>query len=148
MDLKNSQPLYFVKIIFPASKKRYKMSSEDKPDELKSIGDEKKVLMMFNDSGKDEKPRRMTPRDRHEFIDWMFDNFNSFDMSKTRWNLAKEIVEKFRGFKNLQLSVDWVNVLLKMKICKYEDGTYGFKADCPFTVDDVCQTPSIIRYQK
>lgn len=107
--------------------------------------EEKKILVSFVDLKKREKPKRMTVRDRHEFIDWMFDNYKSFDLTKTRWNLAKEIVEKFRSQKNLQLSVDWVNVLLKLKICKYEDGTYGFQEETSFTVDDICQTPSAYR---
>ena len=124
------------------------MSSNENSNGSVTPIEEKKVLMTFNDSGKDEKPKRMTPKDRYEFIDWMFNNFNSFDMTKTRWNLAKEIVEKFRSQKNLQLSIDWVNVLLKLKICKYEDGTYGFKGETKLTVDDVCQSPSIIRYNK
>lgn len=121
------------------------MSSDIDLNVNETTHEEKKIIVSFTDFKNEEKPKRMTPRDRHEFIDWMFDNYKSFDLTKTRWNLAKEITDKFRATKNLQLSIDWVNALLKLKICKYEDGTYGFQEETSFTVEDMCQSPSAYR---
>lgn len=105
----------------------------------------KKVVLTFKSSGNDTKPHRMTSKERHEFIEWMFDEFESFDHSKSFYQLAKEIVERYRRLKNVQMTVDWVNTLFKYGICKYDDGTYGFQDEAPVTLEEMCSNPSAYR---
>ena len=54
----------------------------------------------------------------------------------------------FKEENDLQLSVEWVNMLFKFGICKYTDGTYGFQEDVSYTIDDVCENPTIYRSKK
>ena len=107
--------------------------------------DVKKVLMTFKQTETSVKPHRMSNEERHEFIKWMFDEFETFDHTKTQWNLAKEITERYRRLKNVQMTIDWVNTLFKYGISKYEDGTYGFQDEAPFTLDEMCSNPSAYR---
>ena len=45
-----------------------------------------------------------------------------------------------------KLSVEWVNLLFKFGICKYEDGTYDFeKEDMLYTVMEVCENPILLK---
>lgn len=115
----------------------------DKPQT--TIEDEKKIVVAFSTGSYKPRNKRMTKADRLDFIAWLFDNYDTFDHSKTRWNLAKEIVETYKQDHALQLSIEWVNMLFKFGICKYSDGTYGFKENVEYTIDDVCDNPTIYR---
>ena len=105
----------------------------------------KKITKCFGEENAKKRQHRMSPSERHVFIKWMFDNFDTFDQSKARWTLAKEITTKYRNLTNQSLNIDWVAALLKYGICQFEDKSFGFKENIGFTVDDLCRTPSLIR---
>lgn len=89
--------------------------------------------------------RRMTEKDRHEFIDWMFDHMDLFDLTASRWKLAQSISTKYKEETELMTNVLWINMLLKYGICKRSDGTYDFEEKADFTVDDACKNPSLCK---
>lgn len=62
----------------------------DKPQT--TIEDEKKIVVAFSTGSYKPRNKRMTKADRLDFIAWLFDNYDTFDHSKTRW---KPIFDRF-----------------------------------------------------
>ena len=108
----------------------------------------KKVAKTYSSDDGGKNLKRMNAIDRHRFIDFLFDNYDDFDHTAARWNLAKEITTRYREETNQCLNVEWVACLLKYGICQYEDKNYGFEKDIKYTVDDLCRNPSLIRLIK
>ena len=94
------------------------------------------------------KLKRMSADDRREFIKWMFDNIDSIDTKVGRWNIAKSLTNKFTEETGMRINVEWINALLKYGIAKFSDDTYGFEKDIRYTVDDVCEHPTLFRNVK
>ena len=122
--------------------------SNDIPIKTIETDDTKKIAKCFNEEIVVKRQRRMNATERHDFIIWMFENLDTFDQTKARWVLAKDITTTYRSITKFNLNIDWVAALLKYGICQYEDGSLGFKEKIDYTVDDLCRSPSLIRLIK
>ena len=106
---------------------------------------EKKIAVRFTRYVDKPSLKKMTFDDRLEFIDWLFDNYENFDFSKSVYNVSKCITERYREEMQMKLSIEWVTGLIKSGIIKYEDGSYGFEKDIPYTLSDLCEHPKLVR---
>lgn len=100
------------------------------------------VVARFSTSHGRPITKRTSEKDRHEFIDWMFDHMKDFDLSLSRTKLSKEISSKYKEETGLSIGINWISFLLKYGICKLRDGSYKFEENVNFTVDDVCKNPN------
>jgi len=103
------------------------------------------IIARFSSTPGQSMKKRMNANDRHEFIDWMFEHMNEFDLSMSRWKLAQAIASRYKEERLLMGNPIWVNMLLKCGICKRRDGSYDFEEDVNFTVDEACANPSLAR---
>ena len=108
----------------------------------------KKVAKGFGEEVINRRQKHMSYIERKEFIEYLFKFYDTFDLAKSRWNLSKEITERYREETKQPLNIEWVAALLKYGICQYEDGTYGFEKDIGYTVDDLCRNPMLMRKVK
>ena len=106
--------------------------------------EERKIITAFGDEPKSDKLRFMTKEDRLEFVDFMLSNKDKLK-AKTATAMAKELSDIYRNEKHFRVGVEWVKALIRFKIAKYDNGDIEFLEDVPFTVEDMCEKPSIFR---
>lgn len=106
---------------------------------------EKKIAVRFTKYVDKPALKKMSYDDRLEFIDWLFDNYEIFDFSKSVYNVSKHITETYREETHMKLSLEWVVGLIKYGIVKYEDGSYGFEKSIPYTLNELCEHPKLVR---
>lgn len=87
--------------------------------------------------------RNMNKDDRRNFIDHLFDVFETLDKSSKK-QTAKQITSQYKEeHPDLKLNEMWVYRLLLAGIYKNDEGEYGFdNVDCDF--DEMLSKPSIL----
>ena len=88
--------------------------------------------------------RNATPADRKQFINFMFDNFDSIS-GKNKLDLAKNLSKAYKDTYDVTINYSWVHALLRGGIVKLEDGTVTFKRYHEHTIDELCEHPSITK---
>ena len=106
--------------------------------------EERKIITSFGEEPKSEKFQIMTKADRWDFINYMMEQKDKLQ-AKNATAMAKELAETYRNEKHLRVGVEWVKALIRFRIAKYDNGDIEFLEEVPFTVDDMCASPSIFR---
>ena len=94
--------------------------------------------------------RRATYNDRINFLNFMFDVYETVDAT-SKFDLAKKLTKLYEEEKNVNVSYTWVYCLLRYGIIKHKNGSFTFKYCDEYTVDDLCRNPhnsSKIRFGK
>ena len=104
----------------------------------------KHIRFDFDPGAKIRKYRKANTDNRKAFVDWMFDHIDDVKgMSKNE--MAKWLSKTYSDENECIINYNWVYMLLRLGIVKYDDDTYGFKKTEDYTIDDLCEKPGIIR---
>ena len=104
----------------------------------------KRIRFDFDTEVKSKKYRKSNTDDRKDFIDWMFDHIEDVK-GKSKNETAKWLSKTYSDENECIINYNWVYMLLRLGIVKYDDDTYGFKKTEDYTVDDLCEHPGVIR---
>lgn len=88
--------------------------------------------------------RKATTDDRKQFINFMFDNFDTIN-GKNKLDLAKNLSKAYKDEYNVTINYTWVHAILRAGIVKKKDGSVTFKRYHEHTIDELCEHPSITK---
>lgn len=86
--------------------------------------------------------KKSTPEDRKNFIEFMFNRFHEIQ-SKSNNDLSQKLVNLYETENGVKIGKVWVYRILRLGPIKHRDGTYGFKMNVGFTMEELCETPSL-----
>ena len=84
--------------------------------------------------------RRATYNDRTNFLNFMFDTYETVDAT-SKFDLAKKLTKLYEEEHGVNVSYTWVYCMLRCGIVKHKDGSYTFKHCDEYTVDELCKNP-------
>ena len=88
--------------------------------------------------------RNPTSKERHEFISFMFQELKEIRV-KSKNELAKELIKRYRDQYGININKEWCYALIRYGIYKNETGDLMFSENVPYSVNDLCDKPSLIR---
>ena len=88
--------------------------------------------------------RNPTSKERHEFIDFIFQELKEIRV-RSKNELAKELIKRYRDQYGININKEWCYALIRYGIYKNENGEVLFSENVPYSVNDLCDKPSLIR---
>ena len=81
--------------------------------------------------------------DRKKYIDFMFANYKIID-AKSRNELTKKLIAMYEDQTGVHIAFDWAYRIMRLYPTKHKDGSYTFRNYTDHTMDELCETPSLV----
>lgn len=87
--------------------------------------------------------RNSTAAERREFINWLFDHISEFHATSKR-ELTTMSIGRYDNETGIHINKDWVYTIIRLDVFRDSEGI-KFEVKCPYTFDELCERPSLIR---
>lgn len=86
---------------------------------------------------------KTTIEDRKNYIDFMFEHYNDIK-AKSRSEFTKKLLALYEDETGIRIAFDWAYRLMRLYPTKHRDGSYTFKNYAEHTMEELCETPSLV----